>query len=328
MSKRSAKVPEPEGDRPVPRPMWSGSLTFGLVSVAVALFSALRSARTSLRMVSADGTPLRRRYICPQEQRPIAPEEIVRGYEVEKGRFVVLTDAELEALEPEKSREIDLRRFVPLDQIDPIYFDRPYLMVPGGDSSKAYRLLAETLQSTARAGIATFVMRDKEYLVAIWARDGLMRAETLRFADEVRTPDDVGLPEASSGPDALVEAMRTEIGGASGDRIGPDDLRDEDDAQLRRLIADKRGSSLETGSTEASSADQGAEVIDLMALIKRSVQGQDPDSPAPAGPSPDRLENQTKAALYERAKALDLPGRSSMSKQQLIDALRRLEAQS
>lgn len=325
-------MPEQVSDRSHPRPLWSGSLTFGLVSVAVALFPAVRGARTSLRMLSPDGTPLRRRYICPREGRPIEPDEIVRGYEVEKGRFVVLTDGELAALDPQKSREIDLQRFVPLDQIDPIYLDRAYFMVADGDSSKAYRLLAETLQATERAGIATFVMRAKAYLVGIWAQDGLMRAQTLRFVDEIRTPADVGLPEALSAPDALVDALRTEIRAAAGDDITTGDLKDEDDAQLRRLILRKKAAGNGIVRTAAkASANEGARVIDLMEMLKRSVEGEAADEVVSAGghrsrkvpqSSADALGNESKNALYARAKALGLPGRGSMNKQQLIEALR------
>ena len=276
--------------------------------------------------------PLRRRYICPQEGRTIDRDEIVRGYEVEKERFVVVTDDELEALEPKKSREIDLQRFVPLDQIDPIYFDRPYFMVSNGDSSKAYRLLAETLEATARAGIATFVMRDKPYLVAIRAENGLMRAHTLRFADEVRTPADIGLPEAITVSDALVEDIRAEIRAATADDITTEDLKDDADTQLRRLIARKKSAGQGIVHPPAAvSSTEGAPVIDLMQMLKRSVEGETADEAAPAGDkrsatarrsSSDALANESKAKLYARAKALDLPGRSGMNKQQLIEALR------
>src|SRR5207248_7073669 len=108
----------------------------------------------------------------------------------------VVTDEELERLAPEKSRDIDLRRFVEAEAIPPMYFERSYFLVPAGGSAKAYRLLAATMEETHRAGIATFVMRGKEYLVAILSENGILRAETLRFSDEIRSPEDVGLPEA------------------------------------------------------------------------------------------------------------------------------------
>ena len=177
-----------------PRSFWSGTIAFGLVSIPVSLYVASRSGGISLRMVDEDGTPLRRRYFCSKDGEPLEADDIVRGYEVEKDRFVIVKDEELEALAPEKSREIDLKRFVPLAQIDPIWFERGYFLAPDKGAMKAYRLLANTMEQEGRAGIATFVMRGKEYLVAIIGQQGLLRAETLRFHDELRTPDDVGLP--------------------------------------------------------------------------------------------------------------------------------------
>src|SRR5690606_8881941 len=124
-------------------------------------------------------------------------EEIVRGFDVGDGQYVVVTDEELEALAPDKSRDIDLRRFVPRHELPMANFERAHFMAPTSDSNKAYRLLTKTLEETNRIGIATFVMRGKEYLVAIIAEGGLLRAETLRFADEIRTPADIGLPTRS-----------------------------------------------------------------------------------------------------------------------------------
>src|SRR5688572_16986915 len=127
-----------------------------------------------MRMVAPDGTPVERRYVCSKEQVELDWEDIVRGYEVKKGKFVVVTDDELEALEPRKSRDIDLRLFVRKDEIDPIYFERAYFLVPASGSNKAYRLLAKVMEDTDHAGIATFVMRKKEYLVAILAKNGIL----------------------------------------------------------------------------------------------------------------------------------------------------------
>src|SRR5690606_2702535 len=140
-------------------------------------FTATRSSGPSLRMIDQDGTPLRRVYFCSSEQVPLDADDIVRGYEIEKNRFVLIEDEELEAIAPEKSQEIALERFVDVDAIDPIYFERAYFLAPGRGGARPYRLLAEVMESSARAGIATFVMRGKEYLVAIISERGLLRAE-------------------------------------------------------------------------------------------------------------------------------------------------------
>lgn len=190
------------------RPFWSGVITFGLVSMPVSLFPANRQTRISLRMLSADGNPLSRRYYAPLTGHELSDRQMIRGYEIEKDEYIAVTDEELERLAPEKSRAIDLLRFVDAQQILPMYFERAYFLIPGEASEKAYRLLATTMEKTKRAGIATFVMRGKEYLVAILAENGILRAETLRFADEIRFPKDVGLPENGKATPARSAALR------------------------------------------------------------------------------------------------------------------------
>ena len=140
-------------------------------------------------MLGPDGQPLARKYFSQKTEKDLDADEIVRGYEVDKGKFVVITDEELERLEPDKSRDIDLKRFVPEDSIPPIYFERGYFLAPEGNSQKAYKLLAETMKKTSQAGVATFVMRGKEYLVAIFSDNGILRAEVMRFSGRVALPE-------------------------------------------------------------------------------------------------------------------------------------------
>src|SRR5690242_12342143 len=147
-------------DAPTPRPFWSGILAFGLVSIPVSLFPGNGNSRLTLRMVAGDGTPLRRQYVCERDKVALDRDDPVRGYEVDIDSYVVIEDEELEALEPKKSQEIDLSRFVPLADIDPVYFERAYFLVPDKGATKAYRLLAKSMEDEERAGIATFVMRD------------------------------------------------------------------------------------------------------------------------------------------------------------------------
>jgi DNA end-binding protein Ku len=270
-------LPDPKDKEIERRSFWSGTLTFGLVSVPVALFPGNRMDRPALRMLAPDGTPLQRRYYCPQENRPLANEEIVRGYEMENGKYVVVSDEELESLEPKKSREIDLRLFVPRQQIDPVYFDRAYFLVPTGDSAKAYRLLAEIMEKTDRAGVATFIMRGKEYLVAILSEKGILRAETLRFAQEIRNPRDIGLPEPQPVPETAVKVMDKEIQRALVDRFDFDALKDEVEEKKWALIERKKkaGIGIIHPPEEAEEEEEkGAEVIDLMAVLKKRLAGR------------------------------------------------------
>ena len=144
---------------PNPRAFWSGTLTFGLVSVPVDLYPAVRSRRTALRMLGPDDQPLVRRFFCSVDLKPLGQDDIVRGYENDDGSFTIVADEELDALAPRKSRDIDLRRFVKREEIPRQLLERPYVLAPAGDSTKAYHLLAETMERSGKAGIATFVMR-------------------------------------------------------------------------------------------------------------------------------------------------------------------------
>lgn len=148
-------------------------------------------------------------------------------------------DDELEQLAPRRSRDIDLRRFVPIESVDPAYFDRAYYLTPGADTAKAYRLLAAVMESTGRAGIATFVMRGKEYLVAILAEGGILRAETMRFPDELRSAEEVGLPAARPAPRARVAAVAAAIDELMADELDPDLLQDRRALRLEQLVAAK-----------------------------------------------------------------------------------------
>ena len=346
-------MPEQSNGTDRARSFWSGTISFGLVSVPVDLYPANRSAGVSLRMLAPDGTPLSRRYFCPEEDREVSWEEIVRGQEVD-GRWIVVTDEELEALEPRKTRDIDLRLFVDRDEIDPIYFERAYYLAPSSDSTKAYRLLAQTMEQTGRAGVATFVMRSKEYLVALVAENGLLRAETMRFADEVRTPADVGLPKARKPDAKRVKALETAIRGLEEDEIDESELADRDAARLLEVIEKKRdaGSDVVHAEVPADTEDEDAQIIDLMEVLKRRLAGANGGSASSttgrakgaakrarsgkdansakgsksardgAGKAAD-LDALSKKELYERAKKLDIPGRSDMDKKELIRAIRR-----
>src|SRR5712691_11684843 len=158
MAKRKRAETKSEDDRQKgARPFWSGTLTFGLVSVPVELYPGNRTNRAPLRMLGPDNEPLARRYYSEKTGRDLDDEQMVRGFEIDKDKYVIVTDEELERLAPEQSRDIDLRRFVDRESIPPLYFDRSYFLVPSEGSEKAYKLLAETMEKGGLAGIATFV---------------------------------------------------------------------------------------------------------------------------------------------------------------------------
>jgi DNA end-binding protein Ku len=255
------------------RPFWSGTITFGLVTVPVALYSAVRSGGVALKMIGPDEAPVRRRYVCSKDEKVLDADDIVRGYEIEKGKFVVVTDQELEAIEPRKSREIDLQLFVDRQEIDPIYYNRAYFLVPTGGTNKAYRLLAEVMEKKDQAGIATFVMRGKEYLVAIIAENGILRAETLRFSNEVRQPEDVGLPDPVKPQAPAVKKFEEQIAKRA-KKLDLHEFSDDYVERLEKLVAQKEKKKADIVRAPVEARDEegeGGEVIDLLAVLSRSL---------------------------------------------------------
>jgi DNA end-binding protein Ku len=256
------------------RPFWSGTVSFGLVSVPVNLMPATQSTRTSLRMLGPNGEPLARRYYSQKTERDLDADEIVRGYEIKKDKFVVVTDEELERLAPEKSRDIDVRLFVPENSIPPFYFERSYFLLPAANSDKAYRLLAETMEKNELAGIATFVMRGKEYLVSIFAENEILRAETMRFTDEVRSPDDIGLPKKKDAPKATVTKLEKLIKKKSKRQLSRSKLEDDQSENLLKLVK-KKGAQHKNVVEVSSKVDSTAgKVVDLVEILKKSLKGK------------------------------------------------------
>jgi DNA end-binding protein Ku len=284
MPARSRKqyVPEPEteaetdpGEEPSEaggaRSFWSGTLSFGLVTVPVSLYSAQRPGHASLRMLAPDGTPLIRRFYCPADGKWVDRAHVVRGYPIAEDRYVRVTDQELEALAPDKSHDIELRRFVDAAAVSPAYFEHAYVLGPRTEAVRAYRLLATAMDQSGKAGIATFVMRGKEHLVAIFASGGLLRAHTLRFADELRAPDEVGLPRAEPADPKRVRALRQAIQRAAKARFEPGARKNGYWAKLAKLVAEKEARGRDLVVPEAPEAEPHADVIDLMAVLKQSL---------------------------------------------------------
>jgi len=287
------------------RSFWTGTITFGLVTVPVALYSATRPRGVALKMIGPDESPVRRRYVCSKDGKVLDADDIVRGYEIEKGKFVVVTDDELEAIEPRKSREIDLHVFVDVDAIDPMYFERAYFLVPAGGTNKAYRLLAAVMEKKKQAGIATFVMRAKEYLVAILAENGILRAETLRFADEVRTPSAVGLPDIPKIPAADVKKFETQIA-KHAKKVNLREFLDDYTERLEKLVAAKERKKADVVRAPEEMREEeeggGGEVVDLMAILSRSLGGGAGRKPAKkAAPRKRKAPAKKKAAKRKRA---------------------------
>lgn len=327
MSKDDEQLPEEEQ----PHAFWSGIIAFGLVSLPVSLFPANRGNPATLKMVDAKGALLKRQFFCGKDDKPLEREDIVRGYEIERDRYVVVEDEELVALEPEKSREIDLKHFVSLGAINPIFFERAYFLVPDGDTTRAYRLLAKSMEDEQKVGIATFVMRGKEYLVAIIAERGILRAETLRFHDELRSPEEVGLPEREAADNKVLERMRAAIRKAMHKRFDREQLCDPHTRELMQRIEKKlkSGKDVIPAPEEPEAEAIESNVIDLMEVLKERLQGRQPQAAPPRSRTKGgkarvhTLDQRSKEELYAQAQKLDIPGRSKMNREELIKAIAR-----
>jgi DNA end-binding protein Ku len=258
----------------MPRSLWTGSVSFGLVNVPVAMFSGVSDQDLHFRQLHAkDHTPVETHRFCAEEDAEVPYDEIANGYETDDEEMVILTDAELAAAAPHRSRTVDIEAFVDLDDVDPIYFDHPYVLMPSGEAEgiqRAYRLLVEVMSRTERAALGRVVMRTKEYLVLIRARDERLVLTTLLWHDEVRSTDPVPAPTKKDKPakkevDAAVELIES----FSCD-WDPSRYEDSFQKRLRKIV--KRKAKGQTIETPEDGGEQPTPVPDLMAALEQSLE--------------------------------------------------------
>jgi DNA end-binding protein Ku len=255
----------------MPRALWNGSLSFGLVNVPVALYSAARDLDLHFHQLHAkDGARIETRRFCSKEDKEVAYEEIGHGYELDSGKQVVLTDADLEAVAPRKTRTIEIQSFVDAAEIDPILFDHPYWLVPTGDAEgpkRAYRLLVEAMADSERVGLGRFVLRTKEYLVAVRVRDGLLALTTMLFPDEVRPTTGIGPGGRKPAKAAIDQAVKLIEALSTG--FEPGDDADEYRKRLRKIIKDKeKGATIEAPDQD----DEPVPATDLMDALRKTME--------------------------------------------------------
>jgi DNA end-binding protein Ku len=250
--------------------IWSGTVSFSLVAIPVRLVKAIEPGHISFRLLHGkDYSPLARRMFCPEEQEMVSTDEIVRGYEVVPGKYVLMTDEELESVSPERSRTIEIMEFIDMKEVDPIYYDHPYYLVPSKGGEKAYRLLAEVMRRTKKAGLAKFVLADREHLVALTSSDGALAFTTLHYSEEMVSDEDLSpkkgkiAEEEQSRIKRSIEHMIKEF--------DPGKYADERRKKLMDLLAAK---AKEKGPVEAPvvEEDDGGGPADLMAALEESMQ--------------------------------------------------------
>ncbi len=257
----------------MPRGIWSGTVSFGLVAIPVSLVPAVRPPRAAFRLLhDKDNAPLRREMVCPAHNAPVEPKHMVRGFEVEPGRYVTVTDEELRALEPKRSRTIEITDFVDAAAIDPITYDRPYYLLPDG-AEKPYRLLVRALAEERRAGIARFVLYDREHLVALRGMEGLLCLFLLHFHDEIAAADGLAAKAAAPAKDVkTIEKLIREMSGPFDPRKYPD----REAEKLQKLLAskEKKGSVVKAPEIEAEGGEAagGEEASDnFIAALEGSI---------------------------------------------------------
>ncbi|GHE35767.1 non-homologous end joining protein Ku [Streptomyces longispororuber] len=340
------------------RAIWTGVITFGMVTVPVGLYTALEDHAVHFHQVqrgSADR--IRNKRVNERTGEEVAAKDIVKGFEVAEGEYVVVEPDELDEIAPGRSKAIDISDFVDLGAIEPVYFDRTYYVAPRGEEyAKVYELLRAALAETDKAGIATFVMRGKQYLTALRAEDEVLVLQTLHWADEVRDPARE-LPDLPSGRAGRGKErdMAVKLIDALSAPWEPGRYRDMYQEKVRELVRAKaEGEEVET----AAEAPRATDVVDLMDLLEGSIErarggdrggsGSDtreggrsgtrrgkrkaaekPPSKADGASASSRgtgageLRELSKAELYRRATELDVPGRSRMSRDELVDELAR-----
>jgi DNA end-binding protein Ku len=283
----------------MPRAIWSGAISFGLVNIPVKLYSAVSRKTVRFHQIDAEsGQRIRQQRVNPASGDEVPYEQIVKGYEISPDKYVTITPEELEALEPQKTRTIDIEEFVDLEQIDPIYYDHPYYLAPDKGAAKAYKLLLDAMREADKVAIARVVIRSKENLVALRSLDGAITLETMLFPDEVVDPGSI---EELASVDGDVKTTKRELDMAKqlieslSSDFDPTGYSDEYRERVLDLI--ERKAAGETITIEAPEPER-KEVPDLMAALEASIAASKSPPKKPA-----RASNGSGASKKKKAAA-------------------------
>jgi len=271
-------------------PSWKGYVTFGLVSIPIRVYPAARSKRIEFHELhNVCGTRLRRPLFCPTCNRMVEQSEVVKGYEYEKGQYLMVEDQEIQKLAPEKGGSMAISGFVPFAEIDPLYYDASYFAVPDKAGQKPYSLLVRTMEETGKVALATVMMHRRQYVVAIRVRDHGLTLHTLYFADEIRELSEYGQTDVDVKPEEV--KLAKELVGNLTIHFKPERFRDEYKARLKQLLEAKaKGKKVPVVSERKL-----APVIDLMDALKKSLAGREASQP-----KPQRAAGRTQAVKARR----------------------------
>ena len=254
----------------MPRAIWKGAISFGLVNIPIELHTAVRDTRPHFRMLHAkDRSPVRFERVCIRDGHPVAWEDLVKGFEYSKGRFVVLTKEDFRAAAVEKTRTIDIIDFVRSEEIDDRFFETPYYLTPGTGGNRAYALLREAIRESGRVGVAKFILRDTQHLAAVEVIDDAIVLSVMRFADELVDESQLTFPPSKDIRKAELDMARALVNSLASE-WDPSKYTDEYRANLMRIIEGKtKGKEV---ALEAAEEPRQAEVVDLMERLKRSLE--------------------------------------------------------
>jgi DNA end-binding protein Ku len=309
----------------VPRALWSGSISFGLVNVPVRMLPAIAEHKLQFHYVHApDSSRIGYEKVCKEEGKPVPDDEIVKAFEFEKGEYVYMTDEDFEAAAAEGVKTIDIRDFVPAEEIDPIYFERTYYLGPQEGAEKVYALLARAMERSGLVAVVKYVMRDRQNLGALRVRDGVIALERMYFADEIRPADEIAPAGVRVSKEELEMAERL-IDSITG-HFEPETYDDTYRDALCEIIRAKRKGEEAHIAPPTKEEPEGP---DLLSALRASVEASQGTRSRKRGGNGKATRNGdgdladlSKDELYERAKRADIKGRADMSKDELVDALR------
>jgi DNA end-binding protein Ku len=283
----------------MPRPTWTGAVSFGLVTVPVKMYTAARSKDIRFHMLHReDGARVRQKRVCEQDGEELAQEDIVKGYEVSPGTYVMIEPEELEALEPTVSTGIEIKQFVDLAEIDPVYFENSYYLAPDKGAAKPYRLLLNAMKEMNKIAIATVVMRQKQYLTALRPAGNAISMATLYYPDEVVDQGDIdGLPEEDMKFDERELALARQLIDTYAADFEPEQYHDEYRERVQDLIEQKAAG--ET-VTLPEKVEAPARVVDLMAALEASIAAAK-GGKGPKGKAPEEEEDKEPARKRKSA---------------------------
>ncbi|HEV2772727.1 MAG TPA: Ku protein [Thermoleophilaceae bacterium] len=300
----------------MPRSIWSGAVSFGLVNVPVRMHSAVSEHNLHFNYVHVkDGSRIGYEKICKAEGQPVPDDEIAKAFNWEGEEYVVMADEDFDAASAsEQGKTIDIKDFVDYDEIDPIYFERTYMLGPAEGAERVYALLAKAMDESGLAAIAKYVMRDKQNLGCLRVREGLISLEKMYFADEIRPLDPIR-PDRESSVDQRELDMAKELIDRLKTGFSPEQYHDTYRDTLCEIIKQKR----EGETIKPPEQKRPTPAPDLMAALQASLER--PKGAGNGKPESSSLESLSKGELYQQAQENDIPGRADMTKEQLVEAL-------